>query len=70
MAKWKEWTAKRITSALQIEPPLWQQRFFDHLLRSSESYAGKWSYVLENPVRAGLVSTAAEWPFQGHVHFD
>jgi len=70
MAKWKEWTAKRITSALQIEPPLWQPRFFDHLLRSSESYAEKWSYVLENPVRARLVPSAAEWPFQGHVHFD
>ena len=32
-----------------------QEGFFDHLLRSYESYAQKWEYVRENPVRAGLV---------------
>jgi putative transposase len=43
----------------QIAPagasPIWQRGFFDHLLRSDESYAQKWNYVRENPVRAGLV---------------
>ena len=34
---------------------LWQPGFFDHLLRNDESYAQKWEYVRENPVRAGLV---------------
>jgi hypothetical protein len=27
------------------------------LIRNTESYAQKWDYVRENPVRAGLVST-------------
>jgi REP-associated tyrosine transposase len=44
---------------------LWQPGFFDHTLRSDESYDGKWNYVRENPVRAGLVSNADEWPYQG-----
>src|SRR5205809_7738242 len=26
-------------------PPHWQKTFFDHLLRSGESYSQKWSYV-------------------------
>jgi putative transposase len=43
--------------------PVWQRGFFDHVLRNSESYAEKWSYVRENPVRAGLVKSADEWPF-------
>jgi hypothetical protein len=34
--------------------------FFDHLLRSNESYSEKWNYVFDNPVRAGLVSKAQE----------
>ena len=47
--------------------PLWQPGFFDHLLRNDESYAAKWEYVRENPVRAGLVSVAADWKHQGEV---
>ena len=47
--------------------PVWQRGFFDHLLRSDESYAQKWEYVRENPVRAGLVSDAQEWPYAGEI---
>src|SRR5437899_11544549 len=42
--------------AAKKQPPYWQKGFFDHVLRSSDSYAAKWNYVRENPVRAGLVS--------------
>jgi hypothetical protein len=35
--------------------------FFDHLLRSEESYDQKWNYVRDNPVRANLAQKAAEW---------
>jgi hypothetical protein len=41
--------------------------FFDHFLRSSVSYSQKWSYVRDNPVRAGLVATANDWPWQGAI---
>ena len=36
------------------QKPHWQEGFFDHVLRSSESYSEKWEYVRLNPVRAGL----------------
>jgi putative transposase len=39
---------------LEIPKPHWQEGFFDHLLRSHESYAQKWDYVRLNPVRAKL----------------
>jgi len=48
--------------------PLWQREFFDHLLRSDESYEQKWQYVRLNPVRAGLVKSPEEWPYAGEVH--
>jgi hypothetical protein len=41
--------------------------FFDHVLRSSESYSEKWNYVRDNPVRAGLVSNAGEWHYAGEI---
>ena len=46
---------------------IWQEGFFDHVLRSDESYSQKWNYVRENPVRAGLVNSAEEWPYQGEI---
>ncbi len=70
MNHWKEWTAKAACRLLAIEPPFWQKQFFDHLLRRDESYAEKWQYVRDNPVRAGLVANADEWPFQGFIDFD
>ena len=45
----------------------WQPGFNDHLLRSDESYAAKWEYVFQNPVRAGLVRCAEEWPYAGEI---
>ena len=59
---------KRALSAALPEPkPHWQPGFFDHLLRHRESYSEKWNYVVQNPVRAGLVERAADWAFQGEV---
>src|SRR6202030_3151810 len=46
---------------------IWQRGFFDHVLRSNESYGQKWNYVRENPVRAGLVEKAEDWPYQGEI---
>jgi len=45
----------------------WQDGFFDHVLRSSESYGEKWEYVRMNPVRAGLVKQTEDWPFIGEI---
>ena len=40
----------------------WQHGFFEHRLRSEQNMRDKAEYVLQNPVRAGLVQSAEEWP--------
>ena len=70
IGKWKEWTAKRILRSTGELAPLWQPEFFDHLLRSDESRADKWSYMQMNPVRAGLVTRAENWAYAGAVDFE
>jgi putative transposase len=50
-----------------VPAPHWQKGFFDHILRSGESYSAKWDYVRENPVRAGFVKQWNEWPFVGEI---
>jgi REP-associated tyrosine transposase len=42
----------------------WQEGCFDRLLRSEESVSEKWDYLRQNPVRAGLVTSPDDWPYQ------
>jgi putative transposase len=48
--------------------PVWQRHFWDTQLRREENYNEKWQYVVQNPVRAGLVTRADEWPYQGELN--
>jgi hypothetical protein len=34
---------------------------------SAQSYSEKWNYIRDNPVRAGLVSAADDWPYAGEI---
>jgi putative transposase len=45
----------------------WQTGFFDHVLRSEDNEAEKWEYIRQNPVRAGLVRSAEDWPYAGEI---
>ncbi|MGD9647797.1 MAG: transposase [Pirellulales bacterium] len=68
IGKWKEWTAKYARRRHAVSMPLWQEEFFDHVLRSQDSYEEKWNYVRANPVRARLVRMVDDWPYQGELH--
>jgi putative transposase len=64
VAYWKRLVSKMFP-ALQ---PMWQRGCWDTQLRCHESYTEKWHYVINNPVRAGLVKKAIEWPHCGIRH--
>jgi REP element-mobilizing transposase RayT len=51
-----------------ISSPHWQKGFFDHVMRSEESYSEKWLYVAENPIRKKLVACFEDWPYQGEIY--
>ena len=71
LAAWMKSLKNAVSKTLRsngVPAPHWQKGFFDHVLRGEESYAEKWNYVRENPVRAGLVARAEEWPYQGEIH--
>ena len=63
---WKSHTARNWPK--RKDTPVWQRDFWDTQLRKEESYAEKWQYVVENPVRAGLVTASSDWPYQGEMH--
>jgi putative transposase len=64
---WKSLSSRRLGAVLHDGGGLWQRDYFDRYLRTSESYSEKWLYVCQNPVRAGLVNHADEWPFAGEI---
>lgn len=42
---------------------IWQEESFDRIVRSSESLDAEVAYILENPVRKGLVQDWREYPW-------
>jgi hypothetical protein len=61
-------TISKVLKTATFTPPHWQKDYFDHVIRSRESYEQKWLYVRDNPVRAGLVRRFEEWPYAGEIH--
>ncbi len=56
IGNWKRWLARNCGLS-------WQEDFFEHRLRNSESVVSKSHYMMQNPVRAGLVGKCEEWPY-------
>ena len=56
-------------AAASLLPWKWQRQPYDHILRENEScgeaFARIVNYVLENPVRKGLVEAKEAWPYSG-----
>jgi len=48
---------------------LWQKSYYDHILRKEEDVVKVVRYILENPVRKGLVKQADEYLFSGSLEF-
>ena len=49
---------------------LWQEGYFDRILRDDDPSEGVIRYILENPVRAGLVDDARAYPLIGADKYD
>ena len=62
----KSASARAINQKLIRTGAVWQEESFDHVLRSSEGLDAKVEYVLQNPLRKGLVKDWREykWAWQ------
>ena len=56
LSSWKGYLAKQCGIR-------WQRDFFEHRLRSDESYRDKAAYIRDNPVRRELCSAPDLWPY-------
>jgi putative transposase len=70
LASWVGAVRQSLAKAAQrskIDGQIWQEGFFDHMLRNDESMGQKWDYVHQNAVRACLVGQPDDWPYQGEI---
>lgn len=65
---WMKYWKRLFTQKRLAYTGAWLRGGWDRRLRRIESYEEKWNYVRDNPVRAGLVTRAEDWPFQGTLH--
>jgi putative transposase len=56
-------TAKRANQLLSRSGAFWEHESFDHYIRNRAEWKRIIKYVLQNPVKAGLVKTCEEWPW-------
>ena len=59
-----EWKHRR-----QHRTRLWQEGYYDRILRDKDPNEGVVRYILENPVRAGLVDDVREYPLVGAADY-
>jgi len=60
---WKSYTSKAANRLLGREGEFWQTESFDRFIRDEEHFGKAVRYIENNPVKAGLVKSAAEWAF-------
>jgi putative transposase len=49
----------------RAKQPLWQEGYYDRVLRSGDDAKAIARYIVWNPVRAGLASVPSEYPYVG-----
>ncbi len=80
MNKWKDRSSHRIQSFYEANLPnywsqvredrqLWQTRYHDYMIDSTQKIEEKLDYMHANPVRSGLVPHPDDWPYSSARHY-
>jgi len=60
---WKSYSASEANKILQRTGTFWFREYHDRYVRNAEHFVNVLRYIEENPVAAGLVRLAKDWPF-------
>ena len=63
IGKIKRLTSKHLGYSGERDSGLWQRRFWEHQIRDEKDLIRHIEYIFINPVKHGLCSAAAEWPY-------
>ena len=65
---WKTFTGRRLGAMApdvfrETGGRVWQRGYWDRAIRNEEHFRNALDYIVNNPVKAGLVKTVEEWPW-------
>lgn len=63
LGHFKRYTARQANILLGREGQFWAREDFDHWIRDRAKFEGTIRYILNNPVKAGLVGKWQDWPW-------
>jgi len=58
----KSCSARNINAGVGREGTIWQRGFYDRAIRKDDDLAGIARYIIANPLRAGIVTSVADYP--------
>jgi REP-associated tyrosine transposase len=66
----KSKTGYAIAQRRKVPGPIWQERYFDTIIRQVRNIRQKLEYIHRNPVEAGLVSGSEEWRWSSYREYE
>jgi REP element-mobilizing transposase RayT len=54
-------SARAVNRHCGLSGRVWQAESYDRIVRDEAEYGEKWNYILQNPVRAGLVDSPEQY---------
>jgi putative transposase len=67
LSKWVGWWKATSTKMAENTVLRWQKGFWDRRIRSEEMLTDRLLYMINNPVRRGLVENPEQWRYQGEI---
>ena len=49
--------------------PIWQQGYYEHVIRDGKDFETKLDYIHKNPLNAGLVENLEDYPFSSYRNY-
>jgi putative DNA methylase len=63
MHSWKSFSAKEANKILNRNGEFWMSEYFDRFIRDERHFYAAKTYILNNPVKAGLCEKPEQWKF-------
>jgi len=49
--------------------PIWQQGYYEHIIRDRKDFETKLDYIHKNPLNVGLVENLDDYPFSSYRNY-
>lgn len=64
----KAYTGNAIRLKLKIDSDVWQDSFYDHLIRDEKDFEARLQYMHKNPLQKGIVDDPDYYPYSSYIN--